>query len=187
MPVDSKAATGGNGPANPLPVLLGAGIVTAMLLLGACVEPERPFVKAESDRQAAPAFSLRDASGAPFTLSDYRGKVVLLNFWATWCGPCREEIPSLIGLEREFKDRNFAVLGISLDQGGWDPVKPYIARRKVNYRVAIGDESLAELYGHVEGLPTTFMIDRQGRIARIHVGFASEKTYREEILQLTRE
>lgn len=164
----------------PLTVLC----LAAALCLASCSQPEKPFVKAEKDRQAAPGFSLKDATGEPFKLADYRGKVVLLNFWATWCPPCQEEIPWFNQFEREFKSRDFAVVGVSLDERGWDAVKPYIARLKVNYRVAVGDAMLAQLYGNVEGLPTSFLIDRQGRIARIHVGQAPRETYRQEILQL---
>lgn len=163
---------------------LNLAVAGVVLLLIACTQPDPPFVKAEKDRQTAPGFSLQDSAGATFKLADYRGKVVLLNFWATWCGPCQEEIPWFIDFEREFKSRDFEVLGISLDERGWDAVKPYIVRKKVNYRVAIGDAALAQLYGNVEGLPTTFVIDRQGRIARIHVGEAARDTYRAEILQL---
>src|SRR5271166_1832023 len=83
-------------------------------------------VKPEKDRKPAPDFALKDASGATVKLSDYRGKVVLLNFWATWCGPCEEEIPWFIGFQQEFKDREFAVLGISVDEDGWNAVKPFV-------------------------------------------------------------
>jgi peroxiredoxin len=145
---------------------------------------DRASVKPEPERKAAPNFKLTDSSGAPFQLSDDRGKVVLLNFWATWCGPCKEEIPWLISFQQEFKDRNFEVLGVSMDERGWDAVNPYIHRRKINYRVVIGSEELSLLYGGVDALPTTFMIDRDGRIARMHVGLARQSTYRREILDL---
>jgi peroxiredoxin len=149
-----------------------------------CALPEQPYIKAEKDRKPAPDFSLKDASGASVKLSDYRGKVVLLNFWATWCGPCEEEIPWFIGFQQEFKDRDFAVLGISVDEDGWDAVKPFVARRKVNYQVVLGGEEVSQIYGDVENLPTTFIIDREGRIARTHIGLVSRNTYKQEILQL---
>ena len=149
-----------------------------------CALPEQPYVKAEKDRKPAPDFALKDAIGATVKLSDYRGKVVLLNFWATWCGPCQEEIPWFISFQQEFKDRDFSVLGVSLDDDGWDAVKPFVARRKLNYQVVLGGDEVTRIYGDVENLPTTFIIDREGRIARTHIGLVSRNTYKQEILQL---
>jgi peroxiredoxin len=141
-------------------------------------------VKKEGDRKAAPDFTLKDADGKSVKLSDYKGKVVLLNFWATWCGPCKIEIPWFMDFEQTYKDKNFAVLGVSLDEDGWDAVKPYIALKKINYRVMIGTEQLAQLYGDVDSLPTTFMIDREGRVAAVHVGLVSKSDYTHDILNL---
>jgi cytochrome c biogenesis protein CcmG/thiol:disulfide interchange protein DsbE len=118
------------------------------------------------------------------TLAEYKGKVVLLNFWATWCGPCKIEIPWFIEFEQKYKDRGFSVLGVSMDEEGWEIVKPYIAKNKVNYRILLGTESVAQMYGNVESLPTTFIIDSEGRIASTHVGLVSRSDYENEILQL---
>jgi peroxiredoxin len=145
---------------------------------------EWPGVKEEKDRKKAPEFTLKDASGAPVKLSDYRGKVVLLNFWATWCGPCEIEIPWFIEFQRQYKDRDFAVLGLSLDEDGWKSVRPFVDREKVNYRVMVTSEEVVQMYGGVDSLPTTFVIDREGRVASSHVGLASKNTYRQEILTL---
>jgi len=141
-------------------------------------------LKAESDRKVAPDFTLKDADGRAVKLSDYRGKVVLLNFWATWCGPCKVEIPWFIEFENQYKDQGFAVLGVALDEEGWDVVRPYIAEKKVNYRVLLGDDATAQMYGGVESLPTTFLLDRNGRIASVHVGLVSKSNYQNEIIQL---
>jgi peroxiredoxin len=141
-------------------------------------------VKAESERKAAPDFNLKDADGKSVKLSDYRGKVVLLNFWATWCGPCKIEIPWFMDFEQKYKDKNFAVLGVSLDDDGWESVKPYLEQKKINYRVMIGTEQVAQLYGDVDSLPTTFMIDREGRVAAVHVGLVSKSDYLHDILEL---
>ncbi len=138
-------------------------------------------MKAPELRQIAPDFTLRDAEGRQVSLSDYRGKVVLLNFWATWCGPCRFEIPWFVDFERQFKDRGFAVLGVSMDEEGWDAVRPYIARMRVNYRVLMGDSMVSDLYGGVRSLPTSFMIDRDGRVARVHIGLVSRSEYQNDI------
>jgi len=158
-----------------------------VLALAACTAHSstvKAAVKAEAERKPAPDFTLKDAEGKPVKLSDYRGKVVLLNFWATWCGPCKIEIPWFMDFEQQYKDKNFAVVGVSLDEDGWDAVKPYLESRKVNYRVVVGTEQVAQLYGDVDSLPTTFMIDREGRIAAIHVGLVSKNDYIHDIVQL---
>jgi peroxiredoxin len=141
-------------------------------------------VQAEGERKVAPDFALKDVTGKTVKLSDYRGKVVLLNFWATWCEPCQIEIPWFIEFQKSYKDRDFAVLGISMDDDGWDSVKPYLEQRKINYRVVIATEDLSGKYGGIENLPTTFVIDRQGRIAAAHVGLVSKSRYQNDILNL---
>jgi peroxiredoxin len=129
-------------------------------------------------------FALKDSTGKTVKLSDYRGKVVLLNFWATWCGPSQIEIPWFMDFENTYKDRNFAVLGVSFDDDGWTSVKPFIEKKKLNYRIAIGTEEISTLYGGLDSLPTTFILDRQGRIAATHVGLVSKSDYQNDILNL---
>ena len=107
-------------------------------------------VRATKDRKTAPDFSLKDENGKTVKLSDYRGKVVLLNFWATWCGPCKVEIPWFMEFEQQYKDKGFAVLGVAMDDEGWQAVKPYLTERKVNYRMLLGDDSVTQLYGGVD-------------------------------------
>ncbi len=138
-------------------------------------------VKKEKDRRIAPDFTLKDAMGRPVKHSDYKGKVVLLNFWATWCGPCKIEIPWFIEFEQTFKDKGFAVLGVSMDEEGWDIVKPYLERSKINYRVLIGDDMTAQNYGGVDSLPTSFLLDKEGRIAATHIGLVSKSVYQNDI------
>ncbi len=128
-----------------------------------------------------------DANGKQVKLSDYRGKVVLLNFWATWCGPCALEIPWFIEFEQQYKSKGFEVVGVSMDDDGWTAVKPYIAEHKLNYRVLLGDDSVTQLYGGVEALPTSFVIDRDGNIASVHVGLAGKDEYVSEIQSLLSE
>ena len=110
--------------------------------------------------------------------------MVLLNFWATWCGPCKLEIPWFIEFEQQYKDKGFAVVGVSMDEEGWEVVRPYLEKQKVNYRVVIGGDEIAQTYGGVDSLPTTFMLDREGRIASVHIGLVSKSEYKNEIDEL---
>lgn len=135
----------------------------------------RSSVKADMDRKPAPEFALKDANGQTARLSDYKGKVVLLDFWATWCGPCKIEIPWFMEFEQQFKDRGFSVVGVSMDEDGWNAVKPYLMQMRVNYRVLLGNDQVGTMYGGVDSLPTTFLIDRQGKIASVHIGVSTGK------------
>ncbi len=137
----------------------------------------------DQGRKAAPDFALKGADGKEVRLSDYRGKVVLLNFWATWCAPCRVEIPWFEELERIRKDQGFAILGVSLDAEGWRAVGPFLAKLEVNYRMVIGDDETAKQFG-VTALPATFLIDREGRIAAVHEGLTSQKYFEEGVERL---
>lgn len=151
-----------------------AGVVAACSLAG-CVK-ERP----------TPDFALKDASGQTVQLSDYHGKVVLLNFWATWCAPCKIEIPWFMEFQREFKDRNFEVLGVSMDEDGWNAVRPYMNDHKFNYRVVIGNDDVGKLFGEIDDLPTTFLLDRDGHVVKKHVGLISKNMYEDEIAALVK-
>jgi len=166
--------------------LFAAAAVAAFLVCidGCGSRMNEAHVRQEKDRKSAPEFSLKDENGKLVKLSDYRGKVVLLNFWATWCGPCKVEIPWFIGFEREYKDKDFAVLGVAMDEDGWKSVKPYMNDKKINYRVVVGSEEASLMYGGVDSLPTTFVIDRDGKIASVHIGLVSKTTYVEEIAKL---
>jgi peroxiredoxin len=153
-----------------------------LLFLASCSHPRE--LKSEGRRQTAPNFSLKDADGNPVHLADYRGKVVLVNFWATWCGPCEVEIPWFVEFEQKYKDQGFAVLGLSMDDDGWKAVRPFIASHKINYRVMIASEVVSQQFGDIDSLPTSFVLDRQGRIATNHVGLIDKRDYQNEILKL---
>jgi thiol-disulfide isomerase/thioredoxin len=110
--------------------------------------------------------------------------VVLLDFWATYCGPCKIEIPWFMDFERKHKDQGFSVLGVSMDDDGWDAVKPFVNDVGINYRIMVGNDSTADMFGGIEALPTTFLIDRDGKIAAVHVGLTSKSDFENAIEQL---
>lgn len=117
----------------------------------------------------AASFSLQDLDGKPLNLANYRGKVVLLNFWATWCTPCRAEIPQFVDYQNKYGPQGLQLIGISMEDDA-KPVREFYQQFKMNYPVAIGNANLAESYGGVLGLPVTFLIGRDGRIAAKYVG-----------------
>jgi peroxiredoxin len=122
-----------------------------------------------ASRKPAPQFTTSDSKGAAIRLADFKGKVVLLNFWATWCHGCQTEIPWFIDFQRHFKSEGLAVVGVSMDDDGWKSVTPFVAEKKVNYAIVIGDEALGKLY-NLGNMPRTILIDRDGRIAATYDG-----------------
>ena len=120
--------------------------------------------------EIAPDFASVDNSGATVRLSAFTGKIVVLNFWATWCPPCTHETPWFVEFQRKYKDAGLVVIGISFDEDGWKSVTPFIARLGVNYPVIIGDRQISHSYGGMDSLPATVIVDRSGRIAATHVG-----------------
>ncbi|MEO8660312.1 MAG: TlpA disulfide reductase family protein [Bryobacteraceae bacterium] len=137
--------------------------------------------------EVAPGFRLKDRHGNPVELADFRGKVVVLNFWATWCGPCKVEIPWFMEFQQRFRESGLTVLGVSMDEDGWKSVGPYLDEHKVNYPVMIGDDELAKAYGGLDALPMTFLINKSGRIAVVHTGLVAKATYEGEIKKLMAE
>jgi cytochrome c biogenesis protein CcmG/thiol:disulfide interchange protein DsbE len=133
--------------------------------------------------EAAPDFVLKDAAGNNLRLSDYRGKVVLLNFWATWCLPCQVEIPWFEEFTRTYADQGFEVVGVSMDEDGWKSVRPFMEKLKINYSVVLGDEDVAKQYG-ADSVPVTFLINREGRVAAKHLGIVNKSDYETEIVRL---
>ena len=120
-------------------------------------------------RKPAPEFALQDSSGKTVSLKDYRGKVVLLDFWATWCHGCKLEIPWFAEFSRKYSARGLTVVGVSLDSDGWKVVKPFIATSKVPYTIILGNDAMAKTYG-IGNMPDTFVIDGEGRIAAAYSG-----------------
>jgi cytochrome c biogenesis protein CcmG/thiol:disulfide interchange protein DsbE len=122
-----------------------------------------------------------DPDGKKVKLSDFKGKVVLLDFWATWCGPCKIEIPWFIEFQRKYKDQGFTVVGVSMDEGGWPEVRPFLDQMKMNYPILLGNDEITAPFGGIEVLPTTLIIDKQGRIFAMHKGLTSKDEFENAI------
>lgn len=131
--------------------------------------------------QTAPDFALQDLSGHTVHLSDLRGKAVVLNFWATWCPPCKEEIPWFIDLQNKYGSQGLQIIGVSMDDGGKDAVAPFARDMGINYKVLLGDSEVADLYGGVHALPTTFYIGRDGKVLEYVPGLIGRREMEENI------
>lgn len=137
-------------------------------------------------RAAAPDFTLDDSKGAPIRLSSYKGKVVLLDMWATWCTGCKIEIPWYVEFAKKYNRRGLGSIGVAMDEDGWKTVMPYLRKNPISYPIVVGDASLASAY-NVTSLPMTLLIDRKGRIADAHVGMVVKSAWEHEIQALLRE
>lgn len=131
--------------------------------------------------QQAPDFQLTSLEGKSVKLSDYRGKAVVLNFWATWCGPCKVEMPWFVDLQNKYRDAGLEIVGVSMDDGNKDAVAKFAKEMGVNYTVLMGKESVGDAYGGVLGLPTTFYIDRNGKITNSVAGLISKSEIEDHI------
>jgi len=158
-------------------------LVAGLLVLGWLALQRQSPHQPTGALRPAPDFSLTGLSGRNFSLSDYRGKVVVLDFWATWCDPCKEEIPHFIEMQSKYASQGLQVLGISMDDDE-PPVRQFQQQFKMNYPVALGNPKLADQYGGILGLPITFVIDRNGRITARHVGATDPSVIEAEVQKL---
>jgi peroxiredoxin len=145
-----------------------------------------PINAAQNDiiGKSAPPFALLDLNGNRVSLSDYKDKVVILDFWATWCPPCIKEIPHFIDLYKEYKNQGLVIVGISLDLQGISIVKAFNKKYKINYPILMADSQVSRAYGDITGIPTTFVIDPAGKIRRMYVGYRDKAVFERDIKEL---
>jgi peroxiredoxin len=125
--------------------------------------------------RAMPDFALLDLSGNTVRLSDYAGKAVLINFWATWCPPCKAELPDLVELQKQFGGDRFTVIGVSLDQTGMAAVREFVQQQGLNFPVLMGNEDVVIQYGNFRGIPTSFLLDSEHELAHKYTGLVTRK------------
>lgn len=132
--------------------------------------------------KTVPEFQLQSLNNTELIRSqDYQGKVMLVNFWATWCPPCRQEIPSLIKLQKQYKEQGFTVIGISVDQSAVTVIKKFVDKMEINYPVAVGTMEVAKEFGSNAGIPASYLIDRQGRISKRYAGYVTYEQLNKDI------
>lgn len=170
-----------------LPLILGA----SLLLGGIAVvqvqqaEASKPAAKAHATMGVAPDFALKSAKdGKTVKLSDYKGKVRIVDFWATWCPPCRGEIPHFVSLQKQFGKKGLQVIGLSVDREGPEVVNKFAKEQGINYVSLMADEKVIGDYGGIRGIPTTFVIDRDGNIVKKYVGGTDEAVFEKDIKDL---
>jgi len=154
-------------------------IITLALFAG-CTSKDK---EQQGATAAAPDFTLQDVSGKNVRLADLKGRVVLLEFWATWCPPCRSEIPTLERLHTQYSGKGLTILAVSLDEGGWDEVKAFAAERKITYTVLRGTEGISTLY-KIRLIPAMFLIDKEGNIRKQYMGGGSNEDVEQMIKAL---
>ena len=168
-----------------LVVVLAAVVV---LLVGTLRERfgQKAGVTPVGSRQRMGEFALEQIDGGPWRLADHRGQVVAINLWATWCGPCRDEIPSLVRAVDDLRAQGFTVVGISLDGAAADratKVQAFAKRYEVNYPLVFPDE-MSQMSAEMQGIPTTILLDREGRVAKTYVGEVRESVLRADVRSL---
>ncbi|MFZ3263003.1 MAG: TlpA disulfide reductase family protein [Terriglobales bacterium] len=163
--------------------LIAIAVVAAAIGISFIEHPFRSTLHPAVGKDAvAPDFSLPTLTGEQLALSAYRGKVVLLDFWATWCDPCRDEIPHFVDLQSKYGNRGFLIIGVSMDDSP-EPVRDFCQRFKINYPVVMGNAKIGELYGGILGLPIAFLIGRDGRIYAKHIGATDISVFEREIVK----
>jgi len=169
-------------------VFLSASFLASVLFccglpLLAIDQDNRPAIRFVRNPDPAPEFKLTGLDGKPVILADFRGKVILLNFWATWCGPCRAEIPDLVELQDKYKER-MQIIGLAVDDDDREAVQKFVTHYGVNYPVAFANDEIRTVYGGIPALPTSFLLDTEGRVVQKHEGLRDPLLYETEIRAL---
>jgi thiol-disulfide isomerase/thioredoxin len=142
--------------------------------------PETEVIRLVKNPDVAPPFALKDLEGRPVSLAEAKGKVVLLNFWATWCGPCRAEVPDLVDLQKRYADK-LEIIALATQEDDPGEVRRFVAGSGINYRVAMASDEVVRNYGGIGALPTSFVIDAEGRVVQKHVGLNDPTLYEREL------
>ncbi|MFY9559725.1 MAG: TlpA disulfide reductase family protein [Terriglobales bacterium] len=169
---------------NPLILLFVAAIVAAMLFAGIHAARKNRAggsVSGQLRGQVAPNFELQSLEGKNMKLSDFRGKAVLLNFWATWCGPCKIEMPWFVELQKEYGPQGLQIVGVAMDDASNEDIAKFARQMGVNYPILLGKEAVGQSYGGVNVLPTTFFIDRDGKLVAREFGLQSRSVFVDHI------
>jgi len=148
------------------------------------IAPQKTAEAKKPAFKTAPEFSLKDISGQERRLSDFKDKVVIIDFWATWCPPCRAEIPHFVNLYNQYKDQGLEVIGIALDFNGDRVVPPFVSSNNINYTILLGNEEVSNLYGGITAIPTTFIVDKEGNIRRKYIGYNDKEVFEKDIKEL---
>lgn len=162
------------------------GYVAASLLVCFVSVPARgqqPTIRFVRNPDPAPEFQLATLEGKALSLAEYKGKVVLLNFWATWCGPCRAEVPELVELQNKYKDQ-LQIIGLVVDDDDQDAIKGFVDKFGINYPVALATDAVRTQYGSIPALPTLFVLNAEGRVVQKHEGLRDPVLYEAEIRSL---
>lgn len=169
-------------------ILIAATVLATITAIAFGVRPPSPDRSSsalpEGAPQQEPAWRLKNTAGQEIRSTDSTGEIKIIAFWATWCPPCRAEIPGFIQLQKDYKDRGLQIIGISMDDDSAANIASFAAKSGINYPVLLGSPDVIKAFGGVEVLPTTFLVDRDGRVAKRHLGYVAPEVLRNEVQEL---